>query len=227
MRSTIATRNASSSRRRAFAPPDRGLGADRAPPPARRDPPRVAVVRERVQLPAAPPCRASPPACPRRARPPGRPCSSRGRAASRRSRARRPTGARPAAGAGTPARRSGGTSSSPSGLPTPLATLARNFVRAIPTVTARPTWSLIRARSRSRDLPRRAGDPLHPAHVQERLVDRQPLHLRRRVLEDREHRLARLHVGGEPRATPPPPAGTAAAPAPPPIAVLIPHAFAS
>ena len=44
------------------------------------------------------------------------------------------------------------------------------------------------------DLGRRACEPLEPAHVQERLVDREPLDERRRVLEDLEHRLARLRV---------------------------------
>jgi hypothetical protein len=43
---------------------------------------------------------------------------------------------------------SGGTTSNPSGLPTPLATLARNFVRATPTVIGSPTRSRTSARSR-------------------------------------------------------------------------------
>ena len=38
-------------------------------------------------------------------------------------------------------------------------------------------------------------DPLQPAHVEERLVDRQPLDQRRRVFEHPVHRLARLGVG--------------------------------
>ena len=45
--------------------------------------------------------------------------------------------------------RSGGTASSPSGLATPLATFARNFVRATPTVTGSPTRSRTAARSRA------------------------------------------------------------------------------
>ena len=48
-----------------------------------------------------------------------------------------------------------------------------------------------------RDLTRRARDPPHAADVEERLVDRQALHQRRRVAEDVEHRLARLRVGLE------------------------------
>ena len=49
------------------------------------------------------------------------------------------------------------------------------------------------------DLHRRAGDPLHAAHVEERLVDRQPLDQRRHVVEDPIHGLARLGVGREAR----------------------------
>ncbi len=45
--------------------------------------------------------------------------------------------------------RSGGTTSSPSGLATPLATLARNFVRATPTVIGSPTRSRTSRRSRT------------------------------------------------------------------------------
>ena len=45
--------------------------------------------------------------------------------------------------------RSGGTISSPSGLASWLATLARNLVRAIPTVIGRPTSSRTRSRSRA------------------------------------------------------------------------------
>lgn len=44
---------------------------------------------------------------------------------------------------------SGGTTSSPSGLATPLATLARNLVRATPTVIGSPTSSAIWRRSRA------------------------------------------------------------------------------
>ena len=49
------------------------------------------------------------------------------------------------------------------------------------------------------DLDRRARDPLQPAHVQERLVDREALHQRRGRLEHVEHGLAGLAVGGHPR----------------------------
>ena len=74
--------------------------------------------------------------------------------------------------------RPGGTTRRPSGLATALATLARNFVRATPTVTGRPISSRARRREPDGDLRRRAGDPLHAADVEEGLVDRQPLHER-------------------------------------------------
>ena len=54
-------------------------------------------------------------------------------------------------------------------------------------------------RSRSRDLDRRPEAPLHPAHVEEGLVDREALDERRRVVEHLEDGLARLDVGGEAR----------------------------
>ena len=108
---------------------------------------------------------------------------------------------------------SGGTTSRPSGLATPLATLARNFVRAMPTVIGRPTCSCTARRSRTAICSGVPAMPLHAADVEERLVDRQPLDERRRVLEDRGRRR------GWPRCTPPcaaarrSRAGTAAAPA--------------
>jgi hypothetical protein len=50
-----------------------------------------------------------------------------------------------------------------------------------------------------RDLGCRAFEPLEAAHVEERLIDGDPLDERRRVLEHLEHSLARLRVGGHPR----------------------------
>ena len=94
---------------------------------------------------------------------------------------------------------SGGTTSRPSGLATPLATLARNFVRATPTVIGRPDPLAHLAPQALGDRHGRPGDPLHPAHVEERLVDREPLDQRRRVVEDAVHRPARLGVGREAR----------------------------
>jgi hypothetical protein len=46
-----------------------------------------------------------------------------------------------------------------------------------------------------RDLGRRAREPPHPAHVEERLVDREALDERRGLVEQLEHRLARVGVG--------------------------------
>ena len=46
------------------------------------------------------------------------------------------------------------------------------------------------------DLRGRARDPLHAADVEKGLVDREPLHHRRRVLEHPVHGLAGLGVGG-------------------------------
>ena len=89
---------------------------------------------------------------------------ARARAACRPSPARRPTAARPAAGAGTSSSPSGGTTSRPSGLATPLATLARNLVRATPTVIGRPT-SLAHRRAAAAPRSRSGvpGDPPQPA----------------------------------------------------------------
>ena len=50
-----------------------------------------------------------------------------------------------------------------------------------------------------RDLERRAGEPAQAADVEERLVDRQAFHERRRVVEHPVHGLARLRVGGHAR----------------------------
>ena len=94
---------------------------------------------------------------------------------------------------------SGGTTSSPSGFDTALATLARNFVRATPTLIGRSTRSRTSPPQPDRDLLRRAGDPPQAADVEERLVDRDPLDERRGVVEDVEHRPARLGVGGQAR----------------------------
>ncbi len=61
-----------------------------------------------------------------------------------------------------------------------------------------PTSSRTLSPQSRRDLRRLAGEPLEAANVEERLVDRQPLDERRRVLEHREHRLARIGVRGHP-----------------------------
>ena len=96
---------------------------------------------------------------------------------------------------------SGGTTSRPSGLATPLATLARNFVRATPTVIGRPTRSSTSRRSRTAISTGVPDDPPQPADVEERLVDRDALHQRRRVVEDLEDRPAGLGVRRDPGLT--------------------------
>jgi hypothetical protein len=55
------------------------------------------------------------------------------------------------------------------------------------------------AAQRRGDVVRGPGDPPQPAHVEERLVDRDALDQRRRGAEDLEHRLARIRVGAHPR----------------------------
>ena len=121
---------------------------------------------------------------------------------------------------------SGGTTSRPSGLATALATLARNLVRATPTVIARPTSSRTSAAQRGGDVHRRAGDAPQPADVEEGLVDRDALDERGRVLEHGEHGLARLGVGLEAGRHDDRPGHRRCA-SPPPIAVRTPYALAS
>ena len=89
----------------------------------------------------------------------------------------------------------GGTRSSPSGFATALATFARNLVFAMPTVIGSPTSLAHLAPELAGDLERRALEPLHPTRVEERLVDRDRLHVGRGLLEHLEHRPARLRVG--------------------------------
>ena len=95
--------------------------------------------------------------------------------------------------------RSGCTTSRPSGLATPLATFARNFVLATPTVIGKPTRSRTSRRETNGDRRGTAREPSHPAHVEERLVDRHAFDQGRGVLEDPVDRLARLDVGGHAR----------------------------
>ena len=90
--------------------------------------------------------------------------------------------------------RSGGTASSPSGFATPLATLARNFVRATPTVTGSPTRSRTAARSRtaiSTGVPAIRSIPRTSRNASS--ID-SPSTTGECVLEDGEHRAARLRV---------------------------------
>lgn len=93
---------------------------------------------------------------------------------------------------------SGSTTSSPSGLHTPLATLARNLVRATPTEMARPTSASTRARSLAATN-FGADQPTQARYVEKRLVDRDGLHQGRGVVKDLEHPPAGLGVGVHPR----------------------------
>ena len=76
------------------------------------------------------------------------------------------------------------------------------------------------------DLARRAREALHAAHVEERLVDRDSLDERGRVLEDREERLARSRVLRHARRHDER-LGQRRSACLPPIAVRTPYAFAS
>ncbi len=94
---------------------------------------------------------------------------------------------------------SGGTSRSPSGLPTRLATLARNLVRATPTVIGSPTRSRTAARSAAAMSTGAPDDLAQATDVEERLVDRERLDQRCGVVEHREDGAAgvgvRVHAG--------------------------------
>ena len=215
-RSTSPTSAASRSvGRRVGAAPERALRAHRAPPA-----PGVDAARgrgcARARAAGGPDARPSIETSARLAElaRPRRPWRCRGRAACRRSPARRPTGARRAAGAGTPSSPSGGTTSSPSGLATPLATLARNFVRATPTVIGRPTCSRTLARAAARRS-RRGVPAIRSQAARRRGTPRRSRAPRRAAWCRRTPRTppARLGVGRHPRRHDDRVAGTAAAPA--------------
>ena len=94
---------------------------------------------------------------------------------------------------------SGGTTRSPSGLATPLATLARNLVLATPTEIRRPTCSRTSRRSCtaiSVGVPAIRHKPLTSRNASS--IDR-PSTQRRRLLEDPEHGPTRFGVGSHPR----------------------------
>ena len=90
----------------------------------------------------------------------------------------------------------------PVGLGDAARDLGEELRPATPTVIGKPDLRRARRAQAHGDLasacPRAAR---MPAHVEERLVDRQPLDERRRVLEDAEHRLARLRVRRHARRT--------------------------
>ena len=112
------------------------------------------------------------------------PCAGPAGPAPARSARPRPTAPPPAAGAGSRASRRRGTTSSPSGLHRADASLATNLRRRTPTEQVMPCCSATVARiwrrsRRAAQPPERAGD------VEERLVERERLHLRRDRAEDR------------------------------------------
>ena len=82
------------------------------------------------------------------------------------------------------------TTTSPSGLATCDAIFARCLVRAAPTEIGRPTSSRTRRPDRGGDRRRRPEEVRRARDVEERLVDRDPLHRRREVAEDRHHLVA-------------------------------------
>ena len=84
----------------------------------------------------------------------------------------------------------GSTTTSPSGLATCEAILARCLVRATPTEIGRPSSSRTRAPDRSRDLRRRAEQMRAAGDVGEGLVDRDALDQRREVAEHADRGVA-------------------------------------
>ena len=93
----------------------------------------------------------------------------------------------------------GGTTSSPSGLATRAGHLGEELGAGHADGDRQPdALAHLLAQPRG-DLRRRAGDPAQPADVEEGLVDGEPLDDRRGVVEDGEHVLAGLGVGGEAR----------------------------
>ena len=200
-RSTSPTRSASSSAGERLRRPSARCEPIEPPPRPRAHRPRVAVVRERVQVRARGAAeqrveRGSPVRRP--ARRPSR-CPARVQLA-RRSPARRPTAARPGSGCRNASSRVGRDDEQPVRLRDRARDLGEELRPRDADRDREPDLARARrARSRaaiSRGVP---ASRSMPAHVEERLVDREPLDERRRVLEDREDRLARLGVGGHAR----------------------------
>ena len=197
-RSTNAIRSTSRVSGDRRPPTERSLGTHRATTATDLHTARIAIVREGVEMPSGPRPRIS------TKRGLAEPCHLCDGGDGALPELRAVTGPTPhSRSIGNPCRNasspSAGTTSRPSGFATPLATFARNFVRGHANRDADPDPLEHIATQVHRDLGRRAGDPAQPADVQERLVDGQPLHERRGVVEDREHRLARLAVGLHPR----------------------------
>ena len=123
----------------------------------------------------------------------------RERAASRPSPSPTPQSASTGSGSRNSASRSGSMTSRPSGLRGSARHL-RQHLRPRDADRDRQADPLSSpAPECLRDLRRRARDPLEAADVEERLLERQALHQRRRLLEQVEERPARLRVGVEAR----------------------------
>ena len=138
--------------RRSRPPPERSLRPDRAATAARPHGPGIDVVRESVQVACRTPAEQRGQHGLVDARELADGLDAAGVQLRRASPGRRPTPARRAAGAGSPARPSSGTTSRPSGLASALATLARNFVRAMPDADRQPDPLADRPSQPDRDL---------------------------------------------------------------------------
>ena len=108
--------------------------------------------------------------------------------------------------------RPGGTSSSPSGLASWLATFARNLVRAMPTVIGSPTRSRTSVRSRAAICTGVPDTRLNPLTSRNASSTEMASTSGEVSLENLEDRLAGPAVRRHPAAAPPRPAGTAVAP---------------
>ena len=179
--------------------PERPLRADRAAPAADLDRARVAVVGQRVQVPAGGPAEHRRPAPPRRARRPRRPCGCPGACSFAAVTGPTPHSRSTGSGCRNASSPSGGDDQQPVRLGHPAGHLGQELgaghadrdrqADPLGTVAAQPRG----------DLQRRPRDPAQPADVEERLVDGDALDQRRGVAEDLEHRLAGLGVGRHPR----------------------------
>ena len=146
-RSTSPRRDRVELVRRPRAPAQRPLRPDRAPPPpaAHRRGSRLWASACRCRPDRVP---EQPPASPRRARRPRRPSRSPRSRSCRAVTGPTPHSRSTGSGCRNASSPPSGTTSRPSGFATPLATFARNFVRATPTVIGSPTCSRTSRRRR-------------------------------------------------------------------------------
>ena len=133
---------------RLAATPERLLRPDRAAALAGDDRPRIAVVGERVEVATRADAEHRDEVSLSQHGDLAHGDGCRGRATCARSQGRRPTGGRPGAGGGTRARDRVRPPAGHRAWRRPLATLARNFVRATPTVIGNPTSRSTSARRR-------------------------------------------------------------------------------